>query len=98
MASPGQEIIRRALDDLKQNISLEDGRTFENSNLQEVWNLVRQVQREQIERDRLQNVRRIEPVLRLLETYAGVMDTFCQGFSPMAWVWVGGSPLNDISV
>ena len=88
MAGSGQEVIRRALDELKTNVSAEDERIFQSTSLKGVWDLARDIQREQNERGRLQNMRRIEPVLRLLENYAAVLDTFCQGFSPMAWVWV----------
>ena len=86
MTGSGQEIIQRALDELKTNVNSEDGRAFENSTAQGVWDLAREIEREQNAKRRLQNMRRVEPVLRLLESYAGVMDTVCQGFSPMAWV------------
>jgi hypothetical protein len=88
MTGSGEEVIRRVLDELKTNVSIDDARLFQNTSLKDVWDLARNIQREQIERNRLQNMRRIEPVLQLLENYAAVMDTFCQGFSPMAWVWV----------
>jgi hypothetical protein len=88
MTGSGEEVIRRALDELKTNVSIDDARLFQNTSLKDVWDLARDIQREQIERNRLRNMRRIEPVLQLLENYAAVMDTFCQGFSPMTWVWV----------
>jgi hypothetical protein len=88
MTGSGKEVIRRALDELKTNVSIEDARLFQNTSLKDVWDLARDIEREQNKRTRLQNMRRIEPVLQLLENYAAVMDTFCQGFSPMTWVWV----------
>jgi hypothetical protein len=88
MAGSGQDIIRRALDELKTSVSADDARTFQNTSVRDVWDLARRIEQEQNERARLQNMRRIEPILRSLESYAGVIDTFCQGFSPMAWVWV----------
>jgi hypothetical protein len=88
MTGSGEEVIRRALDELKTNVSIDDARLFQNTSLKDVWDLARDIEREQNERTRLQNMRRIEPVLQLLENYAAVMDTFCQGFSPMTWVWV----------
>jgi hypothetical protein len=88
MTGSGEEVIRRALDELKTNVSIDDARLFQNTSLKDVLDLARDIQREQIERNRLRNMRRIEPVLQLLENYAAVMDTFCQGFSPMTWVWV----------
>lgn len=88
MTGSGEEVIRRALDELKTNVSIDDARLFQNTSLKDVWDLARDIEREQNERTRLQNMRRIEPVLQLLENYAAAMDTFCQGFSPMTWVWV----------
>jgi hypothetical protein len=88
MAGSGQDIIRRALDELKTGVSADDARTFQNTSVRDVWDLARRIEQEQNERARLQNMRRIEPILRSLESYAGVIDTFCQGFSPMAWIWV----------
>jgi hypothetical protein len=88
MAGSGREIIERALDELKANVSADDARTFEITSLQDVWDLARRIEREQNERARNQNMRRLEPILRSLESYSSVVDTFCQGFSPMAWVWV----------
>jgi hypothetical protein len=88
MEGSGREIIARALDELKANVSPDDARTFQITSLQDVWDLARQTEREQNERNRNQYMRRLEPVLRSLESYSSVLDTFCQGFSPMAWVWV----------
>lgn len=98
MAGSGEEIIRRALDELNIQVSAEDGRAFENSNVRDVWALARRIEQEQKKRDRLQNMARIEPILRCLESYAAVIDTFCQGFSPMAWVWVSGVKQGTIYV
>jgi hypothetical protein len=88
MSGSGREIIARALDELKANVSADDARTFEITSLQDVWHLAREMEREQNQRVRNQYMRRLEPALRSLESYSSVLDTFCQGFSPMAWVWV----------
>src|SRR5947209_17818497 len=96
MTVSGEEVIRRALDELKTNVGIDDARLFQNTSLKDVWDLARDIEREQNERTRLQNMRRIEPVLRLLENYAAVMDTFCQGFSPMTWVWVSVVSSDDM--
>jgi hypothetical protein len=88
MSGSGREIIEKALLELKANISSDDARTFETTSLQDVWHLAREMEREQTERGGSQYMRRLEHVLRSLESYSGVLDTFCQGFSPMAWVWV----------
>jgi len=88
MAASGSEIIRRALDDLKRGVDGEHERVFQNTSAKDVWDLARKIEDDQRKRGRMRNMARIEPFLRLLESYASVVDTFCQGFSPMAWVWV----------
>ncbi len=88
MADSGADIIRKALNDFKASIDTNDAKDFDKSTVQDVWDTARNIERQQVERAQLQNMRRIEPFLQSLEGYASVMDTFCQGFSPMAWVWV----------
>ena len=88
MSGSGREIIEKALLELKANVSSDDARTFETTSLQDVWHLAREMEREQTERGGSQYMRRLERVLGSLESYSGVLDTFCQGFSPMAWIWV----------
>jgi hypothetical protein len=88
MAASGSEIIQRALDDLKRGVDEEHERLFQNTSAKDVWDLARKIEDEQRKRGRTRNMARIEPFLRSLESYAAVVDTFCRGFSPMAWVWV----------
>jgi hypothetical protein len=88
MCDSGQEIIKTAIDEFRTQISAQDARAFESTSLPDVWDVARRIEREQKERTRLQNMRRIEPVLRLLDSYAAVMDTFCRDPSVMAFTWV----------
>ena len=51
----------------------------------------RAIEREQGVRGDLRFMRRIEPLLKTLESYSGVLEVFCQGYPPMAFVWVTSS-------
>ncbi len=84
----GVAIVRKAYNQLKSSLTNDDSRSFSDSTLEDVWRTVRDIEREHAARYSLRNMRRIEPILRSLESYASVIDTFCQGFSPMAFVWV----------
>lgn len=84
----GETIVRKALDQLKSTISPEDVRTFSNTSLEDLWREARKIEYEQGARLDLRCMRRIEPLLRSLESYASVIEVFCQGYSPMAFVWV----------
>lgn len=84
----GGEIVEKALDQLKSTLTAEDVRMFSNTSLEDLWREARKVENEQGARRDLRFMRRIEPFLRSLESYASVIEVFCQGYSPMAFVWV----------
>ena len=86
----GEEIVKKALDQLKSTLTPEDVRMFSNTSLEDLWREARKMEEEQGARLDLRFMRRIEPFLRSLESYAGVIEVFCQGYSPMAFVWVCG--------
>lgn len=84
----GQAIVTKALQNLKASITPEDARTFKDATLEDLWKDAREIEREQGTRLALQRMSRLEPIIRSLESYSSVIDSLCQGFSPMAWVWV----------
>ena len=84
----GEAIVTRALDQLKSSLTTEDVRTFSNTSLEDLWREARKIEKEQADRRDLRFMRRVEPLLRTLESYAGVIEVLCQGYSPMAFVWV----------
>ena len=77
-----------SLDQLKSTITPGDAHTFSDTRLEHVWRAAREIEREKGARLDLRFMRRIEPLLRSLESYAPTIEVFCQGFSPMAFVWV----------
>lgn len=84
----GEEIVKKALDQLKSTLTAEDVRMFSNTSLEDLWREARNVEVEQGARQDLRFMRRIQPFLRSLESYASVIEVFCQGYAPMAFVWV----------
>lgn len=84
----GHNLVKRAFEQLDQTISREDLRYFQDTTLQSLWNEARRIEHEQGQRGDLRFMRRIEGFLRTMESYSGVIEVFCQGFSPMAFVWV----------
>lgn len=83
----GEAIVKKALDRLKSVLSSEDDRMFSNTSLEDIMREARKIESEQGPRLGLKNLRRIEPFLRFLESYAGVIEVFCQAYAPMAFVW-----------
>lgn len=84
----GEVIVERALDQLKSSLTAEDVRTFSNTSLEDLWREARKIEKEQAARLDLRFMRRVERLVRSLESYAGVIEVLCQGYSPMAFVWV----------
>ena len=84
----GEVIVERALDQLKSSLTAEDVRTFSNTSLEDLWREARKIEKEQAARRDLRFMRRVERLVRSLESYAGVIEVLCQGYSPMAFVWV----------
>ena len=84
----GEAIVNKALDHLQSSINPEDVRIFSNTSLEDVWREARRIEVEQGARLDLRFMRRIEPFLRSLESYASVVEVFCQAHAPMAFVWV----------
>ena len=84
----GEEVVKKAVEHLKSTLTPEDVRMFSNTSLKNLWHEARKIQAEQGARQDLRFMRRIEPLLQTLESYASVIEVFCQGYSPMAFVWV----------
>lgn len=86
--------IREAFGRLKDSISSEDAQDFQSTTLQDVRSAVHKIEQQQAQRRSLRNMGRIEPFLKFMDNYSRVIEVFCQGFSPMAWVWVGLASLS----
>lgn len=61
---------------------------FSDTSLRDIWHEAREIEKEQGARTDLKNMRRVQPLLQCLESYAGIIEVFCQGYAPMAFVWV----------
>ncbi len=84
----GRAIAKKALDQLSLTLSSDDTRFFLDTSLEDLWKEARTIEYEQAQRRDLRCMRRIEGFLRTMESYSGIIEVFCQGFSPMSFVWV----------
>lgn len=84
----GRDIVEQAINQLKRTLKPDDHRFFLDTKLEQVWSEAREIEHEQGQRRDLRFMRRIEAFLRSMESYAPVIEVFCQGYSPMAFVWV----------
>ena len=81
-------MIEKAFNRLRMSISPEDAKDFLNTTLMDVRSAAMAIQREQEGRKALKNIRRIQPFLDTVESYAKTIEILCQGFPPMSFVWV----------
>jgi hypothetical protein len=87
MATDEYIIAKEAFLNLKRHLTLGDAEDFENTSVEQVWEVAREIERQQAARFSLRNVRRIEPVIRSFESYATTLEVLCQGFPPLSFVW-----------
>jgi hypothetical protein len=87
MANP-TNVITDALEKFKQSISDEDAHDFASTDLKDVWKAVRDIENAQRKRQSVQNLRRIDPLLRGIEQYSKVIEVLCNGTPYMPYVWV----------
>ena len=84
----GGDIVKKAIEQLTSTLTSEDERIFMDTSLEDLWKEARRIEHGQGQRRDLRFMRRIESFIRTMESYAGVIEVFCQGYSPMAFVWV----------
>ncbi|KAG8532186.1 uncharacterized protein KY384_003827 [Bacidia gigantensis] len=83
----GASTVEEALEKLRCSISTTDEIMFRDTNLAGLWETIRNIEKEQRLHEELRFMRRIEPFIDTLTAYTTVIDTLCQGYSPMAFVW-----------
>ncbi|ERF69533.1 hypothetical protein EPUS_01862 [Endocarpon pusillum Z07020] len=87
MACTSSLTIEKAFDKLKGSLSSQDAQDFLNTTLKDVWSAAVVIEQDQAARKAMKNVRRIQPFLNTMESYSRVIEVFCQGYPPMAFVW-----------
>ena len=88
MACTNNLTIEKAFDKLKGSLSPQDAQDFLSTTLKDVWSAAVAIEQDQAARKAMKNVRRIQPFLNTMESYSRVIEVFCQGYPPMAFVWV----------
>lgn len=88
MASTSSLTIEKAFNKLKGSLSPQDEQDFLSITLKDVRNAAVAIEQDQAARKAMKNVRRIQPFLDTMESYSKVIEVFCQGYPPMAFVWV----------
>lgn len=77
-----------AIKDLQMVLTSADAAAFKLTNSEDVWKAVEEIQESQRKRKSLRAMKRIEPFLKALEGYSGVMSVVCNGTPFLPWIWV----------
>lgn len=93
-----RSMIQDAGTQLQELVTRDEASVFNHTTLGDVQHALQAIEDEQARRRSLTNLRRIEPFLSWMRDYSSILDTFCQGFSPMAWVWVLLSCLEEFGI
>jgi uncharacterized FlgJ-related protein len=71
-----------------QRYSRTDDREFRNTELRDVRDAAKQVERQLAARQCMRNMKRLEPFLNGLEAYSKVIEVLCNGTPFLSWIWV----------
>ncbi len=88
MLPDARTIIARAFERFEHRVTEEDACSFRSTTLEDVWAAVREIDKEQRERQCAQNMRRIEPLLYGFEKYVKVIDIPPGDIPFMQYLWV----------
>ena len=79
---------KTAFERLEQSVSHSDKIAFQSTEIEDVWQAARSIEREQRKRQATQNLRRIEPLLHALEKYSKPLESALNGTPYLPWIWV----------
>ena len=88
-------VFETAIWQLKQAVSTQDVAVFKATVSDHVWEAAEEIQESQRKRKSLQNMRRVEPLLKSLEKYSKVIEVVCNGTSYLPWIWVNSLFLDN---
>ena len=69
-----------------------DAKVFQATSYEDVWKAAEEIERAQREKKSLQNMRRVEPFLKCLESFASIIEVLCNGTPCLPWIWVSVTP------
>lgn len=81
-------IIGDAFQKLKQSVTTTDAHVFDSTTLKDVLEVAEEIQRTQMQRHALHNLKRIKPLLDFFKKYSTPMGILANGTPYLPWVWV----------
>ena len=88
MANPALAQVENAFNRFRQTVSSKDANTFNRTELRDVRDAAKEVERQLAARGENRALRRIEPFLNGLGHYSEAVGVLCNGTPYLPWVWV----------
>jgi hypothetical protein len=90
MANP-TDVIAGSYDKFVRSFSDDDVHDFAATKLEHVWKAVREIDVAQRKRQSAQNLRRIEPLLKVIEKYSRLFEAFHKETHYLPLIWVSSA-------
>ncbi|KAJ9503773.1 hypothetical protein H2202_000912 [Exophiala xenobiotica] len=87
-------ILNDAFRRLKDSVSPSDALLFQKTELKDVWDAAEEIQNSQRQRQSLQALSRIKPLLDSLQRYSRVIEVLCNGTPYLPWIWLASNYSN----
>lgn len=81
-------VFQAAFTRLEATVSREHARSFQNTDLRDVWSAIKDIEAQMAARQSLRGLRRVEPFLKGIEQYSKVVEFLCNSTPYLSWLWV----------
>jgi hypothetical protein len=86
--SPSTGTFGRALGKFTDSLTEEEKNDFSSSTLQDLYKAISNIQDQKPPKGRMRTLRRVQPFIEAMDQYGNVIETFLDGPSFMAVIWV----------
>ena len=95
---PGSRIFEEALSDFKKGLSKKELEQFQCVDFKNVEDTIKNIERDQKGKKKMQNIARIKPVLDAMNQYGKIIEVFLNASNIIAYIWVSSRTLYSVSV
>ena len=85
---PGSRIFEEALRDFKKGLSKKELAQFQNVDFKDVEDTIKNIERDQKMKKKMQNIERIKPFLHAMRQYGQIVEVFLNISNIVAYIWV----------
>jgi len=91
---PGSKIFEDALSDFKKGLSKRELAQFQFVDFKDVEETIRDIERNQKMKKKMQNIARIKPFLEGMRQYGKIIEVFLNASTIVAYIWVSSQTVT----